>query len=262
MPHIAAESDFSWVRDWDMSDEFEKQVDNVWLRRYRWHTTNATWRGRPPSFFRKENVVVRNDSMQLWAREEERPYNYPTIYKHFSTAFVTTKHKRLYGFFQIHCRLMDSRISSAFWLANNESTRWTELDVFEYSTSDKVTRPEDPPFCNRFNTNMHVHRHPYTDVSPYSRPKYYDLGFDLSKEPITAAINWQRDSIEWYVNRVLVRKEPNLHFHQPLYLQLDSETFPKWFGLPDLQGRNNLPNNFEIFNVRTWYKVPNKYAKS
>lgn len=252
-PFLDPGPDHRWEQDWEMSDEFEKTPTNIWLRRYRWDSVNDTWLGRAPSFFRKENVVVRDGSMKLWSREDQPPCGYPSIYRDFSTAFVRTKKQRLYGYFEIYCNLMDSNISSAFWFANNDKSLWTELDVFEFSTSLKPN-PHGVPFRNLLNTNMHVHKHPSPNIVPYSSPKTYNLGFDLSKSPIKVGFNWQRDSIEWYVNDRLVRVEPNFHFHQPLHLQLDSETFPQWFGLPGTESQNNLPNNFEIFYVRTWYK--------
>lgn len=240
-----------------MSDEFEGSAERPWKRHYRWETTNKTWRGRAPGFFQSENVVVRNGSMQLWSREEEPPFHFPKKYHSFSTAFVRTKKKRLYGYFEIRCRLMDSKISSAFWLNCNSPDMWTEIDVIEFSTSKKVVR-NGYSFANMFNTNMHVHRHAQRDVAPYSQPKAFVYPSDLSHRVVKIGLNWQHDRIEWFLDDRLLRQEPNIHFRQPLHVQLDSETFPHWFGLPDVEGQNNLPNYFEIFYLRTWYRRPNR----
>ena len=236
-----------------MSDEFEVTPSRIWLRRSRWEIINPTWLGRAPSFFRRENVIVNNGSMKLRSMEDTPPANYPDQYRDFSTAFVRTKKTRLYGYFEIYCRLMDSRISSAFWFARNEPDLWTELDVFEYSTSDRVNTRRTP-FKQLFNTNIHIHRHP--DGIRYNKPQVLDVGYDLSAQPIKVGFNWQADKIEWYLNDKVVRTETNEHFHQPLHLQLDSESFPNWFGLPKTGGShmNNLPNAFEIFYVRSWYR--------
>lgn len=252
-PRIDPGPGFKWVQDWEMSDEFERSITDSWLRRHRWETINPTWKGRAPSFFKKENVIVNHGSMKIRSKEDQRPPNFPSMYKDFSTAFVRTRRRRRYGYFEIYCRLMDSRISSAFWFSYNTPTLWTELDVFEYSTSDKPT-DFGQPYKQLFNTNMHVHRHPKGVKS--SAPKVYDAGYDLSAQPIKVGFNWQPDKIEWYLNDKIVRSEPNIHFHQELHLQLDSESFPNWFGLPETGGshKNSLPNSFEIFYVRTWFK--------
>ena len=47
----------------------------------------------------------------------------------------------------------------------------------------------------------------------------------------------------------IAREEKNTHWHQPLYLNFDSETMPEWFGLPNKQ---DLPSTFSIEYVRSW----------
>ena len=44
----------------------------------------------------------------------------------------------------------------------------------------------------------------------------------------------------------------NTHWHQPLTLNFDSETMPKWFGLPD---PGTLPSTFSIEYVRAWKRL-------
>lgn len=250
-PRIDPGPNHYWVQNWELSDEFERSLTDSWLRRQRWETINPTWKGRAPSFFKKDNVIVQNGSMKLRSREDNPPANFPSMYKDFSTAFVRTRKRSLYGYFEIYCRMMDSKISSAFWFAYNTPDQWTELDVFEYSTSDKPTA-FGKPYKQLFNTNMHVHRNP--KGVKMSSPQVYDAGFDLSAQPVKVGFNWQEDKIQWYLNDKLVREEKNEYFHQPLHLQLDSEAFPKWFGLPETGGchKNSLPNAFEIFYVRSW----------
>ncbi|PXF45111.1 Beta-porphyranase B [Gracilariopsis chorda] len=255
-PQIDPGRGFEWVQDWEMSDEFETvPVVNRWKRRYRWEIGNRRWLGRKPSFFKDENVEVKNGKMLLYAKEDTAPPNYPPGYGKFSTAFVRTRKTRRYGYFEIYCHLRDSKISSAFWLTKNTPELWTEIDVFEYSTSDKINT-SGRHFKTLYNMNVHVHRHPHG--VKYNDPKIYDARRDLSQEPIKAGLDWREDEIVWYLDDVPVRRYKNRDFHQPLHLQLDSETFPNWFGLPETGGsnRNNLPSAFEIYYVRTWYRKP------
>jgi hypothetical protein len=60
-----------------------------------------------------------------------------------------------------------------------------------------------------------------------------------------------KDELRFYVDGVLVRSVENTHWHQPLYLIFDSETMPKWFGMPD---DKDLPSTFSVEYVRAWKK--------
>ena len=42
---------------------------------------------------------------------------------------------------------------------------------------------------------------------------------------------------------MLARSVENTHWHQPVYLIFDSETMPKWFGMPKDE---DLPSTFSI----------------
>ena len=57
------------------------------------------------------------------------------------------------------------------------------------------------------------------------------------------------DEIKYYVEGVVVRTVENTHWHQPLFLIFDSETMPKWFGMPDDE---DLPSTYSIEYVRVW----------
>lgn len=251
-PSIAAPRNKKWVFDDDFSDEFSEHPQ---LDQTKWVIGNPTWNGRQPGYFKKENVFIhKSDALYLRSRQDNpSPLLKRQGYHSFSTAFVRSRKTRKYGYFEIVCRLMDSEISSAFWFSNPKGPQWTELDVFEYSTTTKKEVPQNMKYNRLFATNYHVHRHWDKSIpKKYKDPKSYDLGFDLSSKRIKVGFNWQPDTIEWYVNDVLVRKEENNYFHQDLHLQFDSETFPDWFGLPVL-GRNNLPQHFRIMYVRSWY---------
>ena len=62
-------------------------------------------------------------------------------------------------------------------------------------------------------------------------------------------LDWRKDEITYYVDGVPVQKVENTHWHQPLYLNFDSETMPDWFGMPD---DADLPSTFSVEYVRAW----------
>lgn len=187
-------------------------------------------------------------------------------YKDFSTSFVRTSHRQLYGYFEVYCKLADSDISSGFWLGHNEQyphksgSWWTEIDIFKYSTSTQKRHKWTNDVIDQsvnINTNHQVHRFG-NNIGRSSRfePQVYNAGENLSSRPHKFALDWTKESITWYFDDKPIRTEPNDYFHRPLHLQFDRETFPSWFGLPRASGMNNLPNFFEIYHVRTWQRVP------
>lgn len=251
LPAVPAGEGFYWDPITEMSDEFcSGELHPKWI------PFNKNWKGRKPGFFRKENTEVTDHRLKLWSREEQPP---PLLraagYKDFSTSFIRTKHLQKYGYFETYCKMMDSNISSAFWFANNEPRSWwTEIDVFEYSTSTKGRK-----WASWFNTNLHMHRHGEDKtMAPVRRPQFFDMEIDLSKEPHKYAMDWTKEYVAFYFDDLLVRKVENTYWHRPMHLQFDSETFPNWFGLPETGGsdRNKLPNCFEIYYVRSWRRSP------
>lgn len=90
---------------------------------------------------------------------------------------------------------MDSMISSAFWFASNEPGGWwTEIDVIEYSTSQKKNQ------FQKFNMNTHMHRNgDNPKMKPVRNPKTIDVGYNLSEHPIKMGLDWTKDYITWRV---------------------------------------------------------------
>jgi hypothetical protein len=55
-----------------------------------------------------------------------------------------------------------------------------------------------------------------------------------------------------WVDGKVVHELKNTHWHQPLHMTFDSETFPDWFGLPE---KETLPSTFSIDYVRSWSRA-------
>ncbi|KAI0558720.1 glycoside hydrolase family 16 [Gracilaria domingensis] len=251
-----------WAMDWNMSDEFDANPTNSWYSSSKWVRHNPLWVGREPSYFSKNNVYIRDGALWLESREERPSPEYLRENhgrpignnRRFSTGFIRTAEKRKYGYFEIACKLMDCPVSCAFWFINHKDT---EIDVFEYSTSEKYPDIYDGsivPFKRKFNMNTLVYSGP-NGQNVRSNPLKIDVGRDLSQEKIKVGLLWKPDVLVWYLNDREVRRERNNDFHIPLYLQLDSEVFPYWFGEPGQFGRKKLPNAWTIYYVRSYQMV-------
>lgn len=265
-----------WERIWEMSDDFwgPPRLKDIW------EPFNMQWPGRAPGFFEPRNVFIspRKSMILTCRRQRVRRLSDPRLqrkiweanegvrsrrarnpngtleYEYYgtSTSFVRTKHKQLYGYFEAECKLADCRISSAFWFAGEDPDgKKTEIDVFEYSTSDDFRRPDGLVDNNRsiYHTNLWVHRFNWNNHRGYQVPEHKEMGIDLSKGFHKFALDWTPTYLTWYVDDKPVRRAKNTNWDRPLHLQFDRETFHNWFGLPI---PHNLPNNFEILYVRSW----------
>jgi beta-glucanase (GH16 family) len=150
----AAKADPPPVGAWEPIPELTDEFSGAELDAAKWHDkfVNPEWKGREPALFMPSNVAVRDGQLHLTARVEEVP-DAPTGYHTFTTAAVKSKAKVLYGYFEIRCRPMRSRASSAFWLYENEPTVSTEIDIFEIAGAA-------PGEERNYHLTAHVHHAP------------------------------------------------------------------------------------------------------
>lgn len=225
-----------WTPIPELTDEFEGEK----LDPEKWHDHNPGWLGRYPGLFSKNNVTVSDGKLHLTSRVEEP--NHPDKKFHtFTTAAVKSKALVKYGYFEIKCRPMKSKASSAFWFYQDTPEEWTEIDVFEIcGVGDK--------WKNTYNMNAHVFRSP-TVTNHFDKPVKWQAPFDFTDDYHVYALEWNKEVIKWWVDGTVVHEMKNTHWHQPLHMNFDSETFPDWFGLPDPA---TLPSTFSIEYVRSW----------
>ncbi len=243
---IAASADPPDDASWKPIPELTDEFNGTELDPTKWHNHNPRWKGRKPGFFSKENVKVADGALHLTAKAETLP-DVPKGYHSFTTAAVKSKSLVRYGYFEIRCKPMDSRASSAFWFYNNTPEIWTEIDVFEMGAGA-------PGHEHKVHMNVHVFHSPSfkgTVEDHLSDPDVWEAPFRLADDYHTYALEWDEDRIKWYVDGRMVREKENSHWHQPLHMNFDSETMPKWFGLPK---KENLPSTFSIDYIRSWKK--------
>jgi beta-glucanase (GH16 family) len=229
-----------WGKDELMSDEF----DDVKLDPNKWYPVNPRWLGRQPAFFYSGNVSVNNDKLHLAMKKQEVP-EMPKDkgYHTYTSAAVQSKTTVKYGYFEIRCRPMKSHGSSSFWFYHNTPKLWTEIDVFEIGGGA-------PGFERKYNMNVHVFRTP-TENKHWSKHGVWLAPSNLADGYHVYGLQWDKERITWYFDGVPVRWIENTHWHQALTLNFDSETMPKWFGLPK---DKDLPSTYSIEYIRAWKK--------
>ncbi|MHC4463593.1 MAG: right-handed parallel beta-helix repeat-containing protein [Planctomycetota bacterium] len=229
-----------WKKYELMSDEFEGTT----LNPNKWYPTNPRWLGRQPAFFYKGNVSVSRDKLHLTMKKEEVP-EMPKDkgYHTYTSAAVQSKSKVKYGYFEVKCKPMKSHGSSSFWFYDNTPDLRTEIDVFEIGGGAAK-------FEKKYNMNVHVFRTP-TEKKHWSMHGEWIASSNLADDYHVYGLEWDKEKIKWYFDGILVRWVENTHWHQPLTLNFDSETMPKWFGLPK---DSDLPSTYSIEYVRAWKK--------
>ena len=227
---------------WEPIPELTDEFNGNKLDSTKWYDHNPEWKGRQPGFFSTNNVSVSDGKLHLMARVEDLK-DLPEGYHTFTTAAVKSKALVIYGYFEIKCRPMKSKASSAFWFSSNTKEEWTEIDVFEICGVGEKWK-------NTYNMNAHVFHTP-TETNHWSKDDIWKAPFDFADGYHVYALEWGKEVIKWWVDGKVVRELKNTHWHQPLSLNFDSETMPEWFGLPE---KDSLPSTFSIDYVRSWQR--------
>lgn len=231
---------------WQLLPAFSDEFEGSALDTTKWYPNNPQWKGRQPGYFTPDNVQVSDGRLQITMKYEPDFPNYPTGYDTYTTGAVKSKQTVKYGYFEARCKAMDSRGSSAFWFYNTEPTWWTEIDVFEIGGAA-------PGHEQAVHMNVHVFRTPTAGENHWSRPATWTAPFRLADDFHVYGLEWNTEEIKYYIDGVLRHSQANTDWHQPLYLNFDSETIPSWFGLP---AAATLPSTFEIDYIRAYQAVP------
>lgn len=228
----------TWVYHADLSDEFEgTAIDTT-----KWYDYNPTWKGREPSLFRRENVRVENGRLILSGKREDLP-NAPEGYHTFTSAAVQSRHKVLYGFFEIRFRPMKSALSSAFWLYTQDAVKQEEIDIFEICGAHPTSTSYPRTYFATSHYILKEQKIQISDHVEHMSPK------DWADQESVAGLEWRRDSLIWYVNGEKIRSRKNDFWHSPETINFDSEAFPNWWGLP---GADDNGGEFIIDYFRYW----------
>jgi beta-glucanase (GH16 family) len=223
------------------SDEFEgDKLDGV-----KWRVGLYWWSGRQPALFSAKNVTVSDGKLHLTMRKEKVPERFEKRgYRGYTSAALHSRVRSSYGYYEVKAKPMNSAGSSSFWFQREDTPGWrTEIDVFEIGGKAEG-------FERKYNMNLHVFSTP-TKKEHWSVGGAWVAPWRLAEDYHVYGLEWSPDEIKYYVDGVVVRTVENTHWHQPLYLIFDSETMPKWFGMPSDE---DLPSTYSIEYVRAWKK--------
>jgi beta-glucanase (GH16 family) len=207
---------------WELMEEFSDEFNAAALNEAKWDTVYRDWSGDDPGMFDSSNVGVADGYLQLDASMPAAgtlPAN-----KQYTTASLNTTggdlgslpREVLYGYFEIRAQSMNAKTASAFWLFNNTAQDWTQIDIIRLSSSQPRAAQ----------TNLLVLRDDGVSASD-QRPE--SVSFDSasvvagethSNSFHTYGLDWNANSIDWYVDGALVRSVINDRWHQPLYLNI------------------------------------------
>ncbi|MDR7089253.1 carbohydrate-binding protein [Cellvibrio fibrivorans] len=254
----------------------------------KWVTNNHTWGGREPAPFLPKNVRQESGLLKLSLKQKVESQIYGFLNANFmngwSAATAMNATPVRYGYFEVRSKVGVG--SSAFWLYSKsmEDVRYIkgervftkalvdhnlEIDVYEQAGR----RPEWAPY---YNMNTWVFEYQGDDHRIFSKKAsgqscgregwqggddllphaaglqnggHWKADIDFAADFHVYGLYWGPDELRWYVDGKLIRSMKNRYHHTPLYILLDTETMPDWFGLPTPA---ELQHDHEIDYVRVW----------
>jgi beta-glucanase (GH16 family) len=232
-----------WVLDPAFSDDFSKPLDTK-----RWHVNDGAagdTLGRMPALFTAQNAVVAAGNLNIYFRKE----TVPAMAQHpgfagYTSALVRTVARSGYGYYETRAKPMNSAGSSAFWLNwTGMPNNLTEIDIFEIGG-----KTAGGAFDRLYNMNAHVWATP-TSSEHFSVGSTWTAPWRLASTFHVYGLDWQADTLRWYVDGVLVREAKNTNWFFPMQIIFDSEAMWTWFGQVD---DADLPSVFRVDYLKVW----------
>ena len=258
---------------WEFSSEFSDEFNGAKLDEAKWWDFNPEWYGRKPGFFARENVAVKDGSLQLAARvqkpEEVTVENKVRGYDKFTTSIVKSKKRIAYGYFEARCKSMKAGVCNAFWLYDplnppakyKEGSFSEEIDIFEVF-GNPAKKEYDRVYC----TTVHRFYTPYVESIANAKqtplPKKsakQRVPFDFWADFHVYGFLWTPTEMKWYVDGKEVFARDNDYFSTALHIMFDCEIMQGWVGLPDPA---DLPATFEIDYLRVWRQKDMPYPRA
>lgn len=237
-------SDQSNNGKWKLVGALSDEFDGTELDEEKWFRKNPTWQGMAPVFFSSNNVNVADGTLQLTFREERRPEALPEYenFLDFSSASVMAQKRAQYGYFEVRAKPMDIAANSSFGLHTgwDSGKRTHKIGVFELAGRASNRR-------NQLRMSSDAYRAPGV-TNPIKTTSVWYARTNVANEFHTYGLQWDEESISWFVDGVIVRKADNKHFHRDSRLTFNCIPFSKEL----LPKTDQLPATFHIDYIRVW----------
>jgi beta-glucanase (GH16 family) len=234
------------------ADEFDvAPLDtSKWITCYPWAPDGCSIGYDEAEWYKRENVTVNDGALNLTAKKESvtgwgKTWDYtsgmvssgPDLQRGLPPKFAFT-----YGYVETRVWVPKGQgLWPAVWMLPAERQWPPELDVFEIIGNDTNT--------------VHMTNHWGTEADHKQSNGHWTSGDDFAAGWHTIGMNWQPDSITWYVDGVQRRAPfdnaaaiPDM----PMYLIMNLAVGGTWPGYPD--ATTPFPSTFKVDWVRVWQK--------
>lgn len=240
-----------WILD--RNDEFNGNLDSsLWITNYLESRTQE-YRSRARYGFRDNALVLRIDDDQptYYSNNPMKVSSIQTgqrtdMHKndHYDHSIPTVmKYTSQYGYYEIRAKSsVKNGIHTAFWLTGKQDN-WSqrgEVDIMEHAGNHGRSR---------FNYNLFSWSDPNLTTSTRSIP----VGFDMTTEWHTYALEWTPTQLKLYVDNVL-KDTINQSLNYPAVFYLGIYENAGWSGTLDPNDRR--PKEFVVDYFRAYQKAP------
>lgn len=219
-----------------------------------WTDWVASFQGRNKGFlFARDNVAVSNDCLNLTGRlmreDEKTVENIRRGFTTYAMAYVRSKRKFFYGYYECRAKTMNAKVCNAFWLYDPLSDKpEKKFRVGDYS--EEIDMFEIFGSMRDWHGTVHCLKTPYLEGIVYggveklpNKSCHVKLRFDPSSDFHVYGFSWTKDELKWFIDGEEVFSRKNDRFHRPLHVTFDCEVMYTWVGEPN---KDDLPQVFSI----------------
>lgn len=246
---------------WDLlfSDDFEgSSLDSSkWTTCYWWDQAGCTNIGNNElQWYQPDELLLSDGSLKLRAQERRLNAADGKSYQYTSGMITTGRSKWernapskfvfQLGYAEIRAKVPAGKgLWSAFWMLPDNHESLPEIDVME-------TLGHEP-------STVQMHLHYLNSEGDYENVGNQWTGADLSADWHTFAVDWQAETIIWYVDGIeRWRVSDPTHIPQePMYLLANLAVGGDWPGEPEAS--TAFPSYYEIDYIRVWKKGGEAY---
>lgn len=176
-------------------------------------------------FYSKDNVVIKEDTIEITSKKETREN------KMYTSGLVESTNAYKYGYFEFTIEISKGKgIFPAIWFLPNDGGAFPEIDLFEMIGSK--------PY--KFYGVIHFKENGIQD-SDYFKYKV------PVKEQYSVSLEWKAESITWYIDNKEIYTTTQGVPQEYMYLIINQAIGGNWPGNPD---ENTIfPNQFKILST-------------